>query len=110
MDGIVEVLGLEHRRLQDAVEVDDLSGGHGVPLFPSWQSLKGKKEPLYIGAGFSPFSSSVPFVYAVPAEPLPNFPLDLRNSMENFADRQPYVRPCNMLEKGTGSRTRRTLS
>lgn len=32
MDGVVEVLGLEHRRFQDAVEVDDLIGGGGVSL------------------------------------------------------------------------------
>lgn len=27
VDGVVEVLGLEHRHLQDAMEVDDLSSG-----------------------------------------------------------------------------------
>jgi len=29
VDGVVEVLGLEHCRFQDAVEVDDLIGGDG---------------------------------------------------------------------------------
>jgi hypothetical protein len=68
------VLGLEHRHLQDAMEVDDLGGGASfvllrahawrarsarcrlsllclaargwafIAVFPTWQSAKGKKE------------------------------------------------------------------
>ena len=33
MDGVVEVLGLEHRHLEDAMEVDDLGGGGGASFF-----------------------------------------------------------------------------
>jgi hypothetical protein len=33
MDGVVEVLGLEHRQLEDAVEVNDVSRGGDCGVF-----------------------------------------------------------------------------
>ena len=46
-----------------------------IAVFPTWQSLNGKKEEsTYIGARFSPFPPSVPSVYAFPANPAPDFP------------------------------------
>jgi hypothetical protein len=105
MDGVVEVLGLEHRQLEDAVEVDDVSRGGECGVFllrthAAWRarlvavSSLGVRAELFIacfqlgkvskrrnedifGARFCSFPSALRSVCAFPAKQTPNFQADL---------------------------------